>query len=373
MPRKQRGQVFEVKGGLGLRYRDEKGVRRRFTPSPPFPSKRAALDYFDDVLAPSIRKGVVAPADRTLAVFVDEYLASLEATREPRTVKTQRVRLAYATKEFGDVNLRDLERRAQEIARWRATLSPGMRYPCMSALRQCLDVAIRWGLMAQNPAKLAGPNPQPKIREVEPFTPADIDKIAVELADEDGAGFGPLVVFAAETGLRPEEWIPLERRDWLRQERVIVVERTYSDGRLAPYGKTARSRRRVPLSPRAEEALRSLPARIDTRLLFPAVRGGYIELHGWRNREWYPALEAAGLAKRGPYALRHTFATTALAAGLSVFELARIMGTSVDMIDRTYGHLARGSEQHIRDRLGAYASNVRGDYGEESQEEGHSR
>jgi integrase len=310
------------------------------------------------VIGPKLHGLAVAPRDRTLDEFVDEYLDSLKATREPRTVKTQRVRLAYATREFGDVNLSDLERRAQELARWRATLSPGMRYPCMSALRQCLDVAARWGLMSQNPAKLAGPNPQPKIREVEPFTIAEVDAIATELADDDGAGYGPLVVFAAETGLRPEEWIPLERRDWLRQERVVVVERTYSDGRLARYGKTAGSRRRVPLSPRAEEALRSLPARIDTRLLFPALRGGYIELHGWRNREWYPALEAAGLAKRGPYALRHTFATTALAAGLSVFELARVMGSSVEMIDRTYGHLAAGSEQHMRDRLAAYAQRL---------------
>jgi integrase len=66
-----------------------------------------------------------------------------------------------------------------------------------------------------------------------------------------------------------------------------------------------------------------------------------------------PALDAAGLGKRGPYHLRHTFATEALAAGVSIFELARLMGTSVAMIDRTYGHLARDSEQAIRDRLDA--------------------
>ncbi|MEO6349730.1 MAG: hypothetical protein ABIP53_03680 [Candidatus Limnocylindrales bacterium] len=28
----------------------------------------------------------------------------------------------------------------------------------------------------------------------------------------------------------------------------------------------------------------------------------------------------------------------------SIFELARYMGTSVEMIDRTYGHLAKGAE-----------------------------
>jgi integrase len=125
------------------------------------------------------------------------------------------------------------------------------------------------------------------------------------------------------------------------------------NGVLNPFPKTARSRRRVPLTQRAEDALDALPARIDTLLLFPAAEGGYIGLDTWRTREWYPALDAAGIERRGPYHLRHTFATEALAAGVSIFELARLMGTSVAMIDRTYGHLARDSEDTIRARLNA--------------------
>jgi integrase len=54
-----------------------------------------------------------------------------------------------------------------------------------------------------------------------------------------------------------------------------------------------------------------------------------------------------------PTTYRHTFATEALAAGVSIFELSRVMGASVKEIDRTYGHLARDSEDAIRARLEA--------------------
>ena len=39
--------------------------------------------------------------------------------------------------------------------------------------------------------------------------------------------------------------------------------------------------------------------------------------------------------------------------GLSIFDLSRYMGTSVEMIDRTYGHLAQGAEQSAREKLDA--------------------
>jgi hypothetical protein len=54
------------------------------------------------------------------------------------------------------------------------------------------------------------------------------------------------------------------------------------------------------------------------------------------------------------YDLRSTFASNALAAGVSVFELARIMGTSVTMIERVYGTLIEGAGADIARRLGAF-------------------
>ncbi len=64
-------------------------------------------------------------------------------------------------------------------------------------------------------------------------------------------------------------------------------------------------------------------------LLFPAERGGHVDLEKFRDREWAPALRAAGIVHRRIYDLRHTYATWSLAAGVDLFTLSRRMGTSL--------------------------------------------
>jgi integrase len=118
------------------------------------------------------------------------------------------------------VPLRDLER----IAGWRARLPERSRYDIMQALRQTLEAAYRWGHMQRNPAKLAGRNPQPPPRPIRIYTAEEIDAIAAELQP----AYRPLPAFAAATGLRPEEWQALPRRDIDRNAEVLSVRRKIS-------------------------------------------------------------------------------------------------------------------------------------------------
>jgi integrase len=205
--------------------------------------------------------------------------------------------------------------------------------------------------MDRNPAKLAGRNPQPPPRPVRAYTIDELDAIAAELVP----AYRPLPAFAAATGLRPEEWQVLERRDIDRTAGVLAVRRTISSGEVVELAKTGRSRRQVPLSERALAALDEIPPRLDTPYLFPARRGGPFDLHNFRRREWAPAIEASGVARPARiYDLRSTFASNGLAAGVSVFELARVMGTSVAMIERHYGTLIEGAGADIARRLSAF-------------------
>jgi integrase len=339
MPAKARGSVFKAGDGYGIRW-PEDGRRPQKTG---FRTKTAAREWFTENVAPRLDRGTPSP-DITYDAFCGLFLARWGATVAPRTVATVRERLAPSRAVFGAWPLRDLEHAAGDVARWGATLGTS-RYRLMLAMRQCLNAAVRWRYLTRNPAVDAGPNPEPRADELRPFTRGEVDTLAEEL----GPVYGPLAVFAAETGLRTNEWAALERRDLDRG--AVLVQRRVADGVCTPYPKTGR--RRVPLTNRAVAALAALPPRIDTPLLFPAPMGGHIGLDTWRSRDWYPALEAAGITRRGPYHLRHTFATEALAAGVSIFQLARLMGTSVKMIDRTYGHLAHDSEDHLRALLDA--------------------
>jgi integrase len=175
--------------------------------------------------------------------------------------------------------------------------------------------------------------------------------------------------------------------------RCFGIGEPISGGEMVELGKTERSRGQVPLSRRALAALDTVPPRLDTprippatrggaasratssngcrcgssattstttgrpsrptsrartSLVFPGARSGVLDIDNWRRRVWAPAVEAAGGRRPARiYDLRSTFASDALAAGVSAFELARVMGTSIEMVERHYGTLLDGATAGI--------------------------
>jgi integrase len=340
MPSVQRGQVYKTRGGSWA-YRYYENGRRRQVGG--FPTKGPASEALENALK-RVRGGYQPPP--TLAALVDDYLEQHIA--EQNSTDTLTFRLKHAKDAFGHVRVDRLM--PQEVGAWRRRLPAGSAYEIHKALRQVLAAAVRWRLIDENPAKLV-PNPAPKRAEIQPFGSwGELEAVADELGP-----WGAIPLFAAGTGLRPEEWIALEWRDVDRQERAVTVRRAFTAGQVKEWGKTDRSRRRVPLRQRTLDLLEQIPRRLDSRLVFPAIEGGYLNLHNWRAREWKPAVTAAGIEpERRIYDCRHTYATFSLAAGVSLFTLSRRMGTSVQMIDKTYGHLAPDAEQYELGLLDAY-------------------
>ena len=347
MPAELRGGIFKTRDGYGIRWREDgkrpqrsgfrdedRGPRAGSTPT----SK------------PRLGRGAPDPGDHVRRVL-------RPVPRPPRRHR----RGAHQRDDRGAARPRARARSAPgRCASWRAP--PATSRAGGPALTPTVALPAHRGRCGRRSAPPSAGATSPATR---PSTPAatrspaprsccrsraeEVDALAVEL----GPVYGPLVVFAAETGLRTNEWAALERRDIDRAGRAVIVQRRYADGVLTPVpedGASAaacrspggRSTRSTRCRRGSTRRCCSPPRRAATSGSTPGAPASGI------RRSTRP-----GIARRGPYHLRHTFATEALAAGVSIFELARVMGTSVKMIDRTYGHLARDSEEAIRARLDA--------------------
>jgi integrase len=245
----------------------------------------------------------------TLAEWVEEYLQTHAGERV--TIAKLRWLLGKATAVLGDVRLAHLSPEA--ICAWRLTVPEGHRFEATQALRQVLNRAVAWKLIEENPAKRGVPNPGRRCREQRPFESWEqIRAVAGQL----GPAYGPMVVFAAATGLRPSELFALEHGDVDREAGVVQIRRAYANGRVKQT-KTRLSRRAVPLQAIALEALEQLRVLHDSTLLFPNSRGGYVDFRNFNRRHWKPVQKALGINPlRDLYDLRHTYATFALRAGV---------------------------------------------------------
>jgi integrase len=332
----QSGSIYQERSGAWLaRYRDVTGKRRA---KGGFKYKREAAAWLAERLA-EVRLGRLYRPDLTYDELCDKFLAQYDvqpATRERMTHMLKKSRSV-----FGAVSLTAI--RPEDIAVWRRTLREGTRWDATKAMRQVLERAVTWRYLVENPARLVK-NPQPVTKEVQPFEAWDeVMAVADELSDR----YRAIPILGVGTGLRPGEWIALQVGDIDWEARTLTVRRAYdSNDRRVKEIKTKTRGRLVPLRSRVLEALDDLRGRPARSLVFPSSTGGFLDLHNWRNREWNTSVEAAGIEHRTPYAMRHTYAAWALRAGMNTFSLARRMGTSLEMIEKTYGHLTLDAVDH---------------------------
>jgi len=251
-----------------------------------FASERDAAEALERELE-RLRRDRRISRSLTLAELVVVYLAQHDV--DPVTVEKLRWLLGKAVAAFGERPVGELY--SEEIASWRIALSPGHRFDATQALRQVLSRVVLWGMIDVNPAKLGVDNPSPRRREQRPFESwAELDAVAANLAPR----YRPMVFFGAATGLRPGEWVALEQRDVDREARVVYLRRAFTKGRLK-CTKTEASRRAAPLQAIALDAIERQPPSRRNPLLFPGERGGYLDLHNFRDHHWKPAQRAAGI------------------------------------------------------------------------------
>lgn len=248
-------------------------------------------------------------------------------------------------------------------------LAPATRAVVFAHLRTILGAAVDDERIAKNPcsAKSVKP-PRPAQRRVVPWRADDVSAIRGCLAER----YRPMVDLGAGCGMRQGEifGLGIDNVDldsgWVHIVRQVKVVRS----RLV-FGLPKNDRdRRVPLPDSVAKSLKehverydplsiTLPwedpfsdERVSVPLLFTTTRWGAIKRATFDDKNWRPAVRAAGIVPTratGMHALRHFYASVLLDAGESIKALASYLGHSDPGFTlRVYTHLMPASEDRTR-------------------------
>ena len=263
----------------------------------------------------AIREERNGTGDATLTVgdWLDRHLAAKSDQVRSGTHAQAEIRARVHIKPFiGYMLLRDLTPSA--LQHFYSTLatrgrSATVRNGVHGLMFNALKAAVRQGLIQRNVAELVDP-PRVTRAAVQPLTRQQA-RALVMAASETSPRLHAIVLLAITTGMRQGELFALQRDDLDLVGATINVRGTlYEDGTVGP-PKTARSRRRIDLSPNAVTILTEYlrDSATDSPFLFTAESGTPIRKSNFRKREWYPLCQRAGLPRLKFHNLRHTSAT----------------------------------------------------------------
>lgn len=207
----------------------------------------------------------------------------------------------------------------------------------LASLKAALNLALHDRLVATD----AGWKTVTKFKDVgrrrQSFLPADQRSAFIEACAEDIRQLVKAMLF---TAARPGELAKASVKHFDRRQ-----------GTLALDGKTGY--RIVSLSSSAIQFFKEqINDKIADASIFTTEYGQRWNKDSWKK----PIKEAAKAAKLPPtivmYSLRHTAISEMIANGIDSFEVARMAGTSTEMIDKHYGHLRH---DRMRAKLDAIA------------------
>lgn len=167
-----------------------------------------------------------------------------------------------------------------------------------------------------------------------------------------GDNYEPMLLTFALTNLRLGEVFALLRPELDLDGAIVHLVGNAYEGRIVE-GDTEEKRhvRDVPLPPSLVDAMRALPTRIDTKVLYPTPAGQVWRSSNFYRDVWKAAQIASGMDVR-PHECRHSWITHMRAAGIDPADLAQVSGHDIDTATRHYTHPLGQSMDAIRAVLG---------------------
>lgn len=234
-----------------------------------------------------------------------------------------------------------------DVENWlhgQTTWGPTSKNNAVRRLLACLNWGARKGVTYSNPIKGRVEIPQSSVRGKECRLPEPLCQLMIDSIEDDAYRFFIQVLY--ETGARPIELRMADIRHY-RGGRIVHPWNVRPGDYKWKNAKTRKDRLIYLLPGTAAELERRIAGRADGPL-FPSRRGKRFAetliINKWADVRRLPKV-AAYLTEHGinprdasMYALRHTAVSRMLDRGLWAMQVAAMTGTSVQMIERTYGH-----------------------------------
>jgi integrase len=298
-------------------------------------------------------------ADRFLKEYVagrcrsEYYLQQLRPADPKKGKPAGPVRRYFEGKRFRAVNAEALERFMLRSA-LEDGAGPSTVRKRLTILGTMFKAAERWGVVTENPARriVKPTEPRHKVR----FLTADEWKRLHEAAP---VWLRPLLRLAIATGMRMKEITSLQWGDVDTTAKLLhVAEDTKTGMRVVPLG---------------GEAIAVLEAQREHRKAI-AKEGGPLSPYVFTGADGKPFLtredrnritkatvstaKNAGVAEASFHTLRHTAAAWMVQAGVSLYEVQRILGHSTPVMTQRYAHL---QPDHLRGAVGKLDAALRGE------------
>ena len=338
----QRGaRLWLVRIFLG---RDPSTGRRKYHNKSVRGAKKDAQQYLTAALRERDLGSFAKPSSEPLGAYLDRWLETaakpkLKARtyRDYETLLKRYVRPSLEGRPLARVTPLEVQAVYGKIME-KGLSARTVRYT-HAVLRSALQQAVKWRLLAYNPADSVE-LPRQSRKEIQVLS-TEQTRALLRAASKDRNG--ALFALAVTAGPRPSEYLALKWTDLNLNAGTIVVARSleWLQGGSWQFAETkrSRSRRTIKLQTHVIEALKKHKAAqemtrvemsgrwTDNGLIFTTRTGGPLNERNLAQRDFVRILSAAKLPTDVHlYDLRHTAATLALSAGVSPKVVSEMLG-----------------------------------------------